>query len=209
VRGGVSFALVPLLAGAAFVISFVVAGVFDPWAYGGNDPLRPSDEMVGCMLAVAGAAYVVAMIWLWTRSRYRLNEFWKAGLLTIAVVVLTLVIAGVIYTVKVLRGAYDVLAAAAVCGCIATVILIWVQAGRRFARGKPLHTADGSVDVCCPSCGYRMVGLRESRCPECGVSYTLDELFQRQGFRARVHPLGTLPPPTVATEIADGKGTQR
>jgi rRNA maturation protein Nop10 len=29
-----------------------------------------------------------------------------------------------------------------------------------------------------------MVGLTESRCPECGTVYTLDELIARQGFAA-------------------------
>jgi hypothetical protein len=27
-----------------------------------------------------------------------------------------------------------------------------------------------------------MVGLTESRCPECGAAYTLDELIAKQGF---------------------------
>lgn len=29
----------------------------------------------------------------------------------------------------------------------------------------------------CPSCGYNLSGLRESRCPECGAQFTLDQLF--------------------------------
>lgn len=28
----------------------------------------------------------------------------------------------------------------------------------------------------CPKCGYNLTGLREARCPECGATYTLDEL---------------------------------
>ena len=28
----------------------------------------------------------------------------------------------------------------------------------------------------CPKCGYNLTGLRETRCPECGATYTVDEL---------------------------------
>ena len=29
----------------------------------------------------------------------------------------------------------------------------------------------------CPSCGYNLSGLRESKCPECGSAFTLDQLY--------------------------------
>ena len=29
----------------------------------------------------------------------------------------------------------------------------------------------------CPSCGYNLSGLRESKCPECGAAFTLDQLY--------------------------------
>jgi hypothetical protein len=44
-----------------------------------------------------------------------------------------------------------------------------------------------------------MVGLRESRCPECGTSYTLDELIGRQPFMGRGPYVGAVAP-------ADGNG---
>ena len=31
-------------------------------------------------------------------------------------------------------------------------------------------------DVPCPSCGYNLRGLREARCPECGSSFTIEQL---------------------------------
>lgn len=34
--------------------------------------------------------------------------------------------------------------------------------------------------IFCPKCGYNMVGLLESRCPECGTAFTLDQLFIAQ-----------------------------
>ena len=40
----------------------------------------------------------------------------------------------------------------------------------------------GRVNVHCTRCGYSMVGLRETTCPECGRVYTVDELIREQGY---------------------------
>src|SRR5690606_17633190 len=45
------------------------------------------------------------------------------------------------------------------------------RAGRVDAKGQ---------GVVCLSCGYNMTGLSETRCPECGRKYTVDELFAGQ-----------------------------
>src|SRR5438552_13839611 len=34
-------------------------------------------------------------------------------------------------------------------------------------------------NVPCPSCGYNLRGLREARCPECGSSFTIEQLVRR------------------------------
>ncbi len=50
--------------------------------------------------------------------------------------------------------------------------LLWrdgYRKGWRKARTSP---------PICPKCGYNLSGLRECRCPECGVNYTLDQLWQ-------------------------------
>jgi hypothetical protein len=83
------------------------------------------------------------------------------------------------------RGAFEVLFSALLCLGGAAVLLIWVQAARRHAHGPLLRDPDGVLDVRCPTCGYRMVGLHESRCPECGTAYTLDDLLSRQEFVTR------------------------
>lgn len=41
----------------------------------------------------------------------------------------------------------------------------------------------GTERVSCPVCKYSMTGLRESRCPECGAQFTIDELFSAQHDR--------------------------
>ena len=43
--------------------------------------------------------------------------------------------------------------------------------------------AAGTDSICCPVCGYNMTGLHESRCPECGSQFTLDQLLAAQPDR--------------------------
>ncbi|MFQ5413699.1 MAG: hypothetical protein ACE5E6_04490 [Phycisphaerae bacterium] len=38
----------------------------------------------------------------------------------------------------------------------------------------------------CPGCGYNLSGLTQCRCPECGRTYRLDELWQTPVPRAAV-----------------------
>ena len=60
-----------------------------------------------------------------------------------------------------------------------TSTLIWRETrAERTARYSDPTTA-GPV-VSCPACNYNMAGLRESKCPECGASLTLDQLFAEQ-----------------------------
>jgi hypothetical protein len=59
--------------------------------------------------------------------------------------------------------------------------LAWREyAAERMARlgGARRH------GVVCPACGYDLTGLSESRCPECGARYTLDELLASRPDRA-------------------------
>jgi hypothetical protein len=59
---------------------------------------------------------------------------------------------------------------------IATV-LIW-----RETTGERAERIKGSTKsaVTCPACGYNLTGLSQSRCPECGSAFTLDELLALQ-----------------------------
>lgn len=57
---------------------------------------------------------------------------------------------------------------------IPSTALVWREtAAERAARLKTIATGT----VTCPHCGYNMTGLHEARCPECGTSYTLNELL--------------------------------
>ncbi|MCG3125239.1 MAG: hypothetical protein CHACPFDD_00055 [Phycisphaerae bacterium] len=61
-------------------------------------------------------------------------------------------------------------------------ILIWrespVERAARLAGGA----------VVCPVCGYNLTGLAEARCPECGTTFTLDQLFASQDARGEGLP---------------------
>jgi uncharacterized paraquat-inducible protein A len=61
---------------------------------------------------------------------------------------------------------------------IGTVIL-WQETP---AERRERLTSPNSVS--CPVCGYNLTGLTESRCPECGTKFTLDELLASQSAQA-------------------------
>jgi hypothetical protein len=67
---------------------------------------------------------------------------------------------------------------------LATVLLWRETASERLARMSKLVS---NPTVLCPVCGYNLSGLREARCPECGGSFTLDQLAASQPQRNE-HP---------------------
>jgi DNA-directed RNA polymerase subunit RPC12/RpoP len=63
---------------------------------------------------------------------------------------------------------------------VLVTVLVWRETkGERVAR-----LADaGASEIVCPVCGYRMAGLREARCPECGAAFTIEQLVAAQPGR--------------------------
>jgi hypothetical protein len=59
---------------------------------------------------------------------------------------------------------------------IATVV-IWRETPEE--RAQRVRASSRSA-ITCPTCGYNLTGLSESRCPECGNKFTLDELLALQ-----------------------------
>jgi hypothetical protein len=64
-------------------------------------------------------------------------------------------------------------------------IILWLIATVFIWRESPAERADrlarsGASAITCPTCGYNLTGLSESRCPECGAKFTLDELMASQ-----------------------------
>ncbi|CAN5544278.1 hypothetical protein BH10PLA1_BH10PLA1_17790 [soil metagenome] len=63
-----------------------------------------------------------------------------------------------------------------ICTC-----LIWRET--RDERAAKTAGSDHNALVC-PVCGYNLTGLSESRCPECGTKFTIDELLAKQPARS-------------------------
>ena len=64
---------------------------------------------------------------------------------------------------------------------LVATVLIW----RESAAERAARVGDGGRDaVVCPTCGYNLTGLRETRCPECGTQFTIDQLLAQQPGRA-------------------------
>jgi hypothetical protein len=56
---------------------------------------------------------------------------------------------------------------------VLSTVLIWREtAAERLAR----LTAHGMPAIACPLCGYNLAGLTEARCPECGATFTLEQI---------------------------------
>jgi DNA-directed RNA polymerase subunit RPC12/RpoP len=56
-------------------------------------------------------------------------------------------------------------------------VFIWRETAKE--RTERVKKSNKSA-ITCPTCGYNLTGLSESRCPECGSKFTLDELMASQ-----------------------------
>ena len=216
VRILVALALAVFLAGAGLVLSYWLAGMVPYWnrtyyyqmnpGFRGPRGVYPRDELIAMVMLAAGAVWVAAVIWLFFKHSRR-RGLLKPTIYTVSIIAATTFLG--ILADDSLRGDSEYVIAGLALIAGAWLVLIWVQAIRRMSSGRPLlHSQDKRTDVRCPTCGYRMVGLYESRCPECGTGYTLDELIAKQNFvKEEVRATGTIPPPPVAVSDAGRSGT--
>lgn len=187
VRLLVTLALGAALAGASLIVAFGLAAVVPSWNryYGWSpnpsvDYIYPDDELVGWLLALASIAFLGASVWIWSRPS-RNRAVWRPMIWTVGIVALAVLLS--VWADDQLRGDTELVVAGVLMLAGAALLVVWTAAARDLRRGRPLRNEqDGLPDVRCPSCDYRMVGLRESRCPECGTAYTLDELLAKQAF---------------------------
>jgi hypothetical protein len=74
-----------------------------------------------------------------------------------------------------------------------TVPITWVLgtviAWRETTAERAERLARLGATVVCPLCGYNLAGLRDTRCPECGSTFTLDQLAASQPRAAQAAEL--------------------
>ena len=181
VRLTVTLALGVAMAGLVPIFAFFLAATSQSFNRGSGSSVYPDDGLVAFLAAMASGGFLAACAWLWTRSGRR-NRVAGPVLLTLGIAAATFALAVVVDSN--LRGASEMVVVGFVLLAGACVILVWLNVYRTSGpKWRALHDRqDGFPDVRCPTCNYRMVGLSESRCPECGTAYTLDELIAKQGF---------------------------
>lgn len=218
IRLFVSLGLAALLSGLSMGGAYLLAALNPDWnrytrfiprggPFATPTGVSPDDELVGFLFLISGAVYLIAMAWLWSRNMKQ-RAFWYAGFVTVAMWALCIGLC--VFIEEAVRGGEEMLIGCVVFMTIAGMFFVWVQAWRRYGRGRSkLHHEDGKLDVRCPECDYRMVGLHESRCPECGATFTLDELLSRQMFRGETSDGKSTPAPLAPQRGATDTSTQR
>ena len=185
VRVMVTIVIGVCLAGLCALLSYCLAALIPDWSRGdGRYGIYPRDELVVGLGVMAVGAFIAASAWVWSR-RGRWRGIVSPTISSVAIAVATIVLCLIVDNS--VRGEKDFLFFGLIMIGSAGVILVWVMRIYRISRGRPMtNVSDGLVNLHCPNCGYRMVGLKESRCPECGMEYTLDELLGKQNFSRNI-----------------------
>jgi uncharacterized paraquat-inducible protein A len=166
------------LATVFYVIVFVVAGT---WIRRNSFYYYPIEAYLFAFSSLF-TWVLVAVYWclLW-KSGVKWNSdrrIFTVLAAVVAVIVATVVALAVGSVVNVSSG-FSVFVGgllAVVLWLIGTVLIWRETAAERAAR----LAGSSASNVACPSCGYNLTGLSESRCPECGSKFTLNELFASQ-----------------------------
>ncbi len=195
-----------VLGGAAMLGLAVFDSVMPPRTVSYTDPSgrlvsyamrRVDEEHVALALAIAGTVWCLTLPWIWRGYRR-----FRAGL-TAVFQVTAIWVCAIPLCIFVDRAAAneEIWIAAIILFAGGGTFLVVARGYARYRAGRPVLTSEGVVNVTCPRCGYSLVGLSESRCPECGAKFTLDELIREQRF-AGARPQA--PPPPVAEDEPDG-----
>jgi hypothetical protein len=153
---------------------YVLVGI---WSEDYHAPEVVQFALAGLVMWAFVAVYWLLLWWklvVWTARRRLLTCFATAVLLV-----------GLVPIFSVALSTRDPIAL--VCHVFSTILspLLWLIATvfiwreTPAERGRRVRSA-GYAGVACPTCGYNLTGLSESRCPECGSRFTLDELLAAQ-----------------------------
>lgn len=125
----------------------------------------------------------VAIYWvlLWKSSVHWTSDrlIWTV-LCAVGSFIVGAVIGGILNSIESTFGSF-VGSAVAPLLWLAMTCFIWRES--RAERADRLRAVNENTLVC-PNCGYNLTGLSESRCPECGGKFTLNELIASQPKRA-------------------------
>ncbi len=137
-------------------------------------------DVVAGLLLVAGWVLIWRRQVVWTAKRYILT------LIAIPWSIAPAIILGWI-VVSLSSGYFDEVSIILGGMCwastwLASTVLIWRETATERIR-RVGSIADKAIF--CPACGYNLRGLQQTRCPECGARYTLDELFSILRERSR------------------------
>ncbi len=102
-----------------------------------------------------------------SRSRWR-NVWWICAGLMLALNI------GNAFMFTVYTAAHDQRVGLFFFVLLVPLLALFILLSRSSSRAR-IVTGD---DVPCPSCGYNLRGLREARCPECGSSFTIEQLVR-------------------------------
>lgn len=155
------------------------------------------NEDVQLLFGIAAFLWLIGLIPIWRGSGLRGVPL-RILSLTIAVLVLTvLVCLGVVDHLGMVESSPLVAAIALVGAAIA--LCVWLPLMVDSRLGRPVVDEHDNVRVFCPKCGYSLIGLRECRCPECGHSFTLDEIIRKQDFATLARPIPSPERPSDAS----------
>ena len=141
---------------------------------------RVREEHIALGLCIIGATWCVSMIVVWATYRR-----WQRIIKTVfAIIGLWIVTIPLCVMLIELVDRADFFIAGLLLLAAAISILLIITAAYRSRGGKALRAADGTVRVNCGQCGYSLIGLDTCRCPECGWTFTLDELVDAQDYTA-------------------------
>ena len=139
------------------------------------------DHHIVISLLLASAAWFFALTRIWASYR-RLRRLLTTIFAVLGIWTVTPLLC-VVIDITLQWGQEFLIGGTILSAIAATIILITVKIYRHSA-GRAIVADTGDTNVDCPKCGYSMVGLHESRCPECGTQYTIDELIRRQDYDA-------------------------
>jgi len=160
---------------------FAAAGVLAGWMVGiRSNRAYVADEHLAAGFLGAGLVWAFVLGWVW-RGQTKGVRLGRAVLGTC--VIWTLAIAASLAVDSYLRRAEEEYLIAAICLLAGALsIYLWWDMAFRAWTSRQVLDADNIVKVMCPNCGYRLNGLNEIRCPECGATFTIDELIRAQNY---------------------------